>query len=423
MKSVVAMILAGGQGSRLLILSQKRAKPAVPFGGYLRIIDFTISNVMRSGIQYVGILTQYKPSSLMDHVSNGEAWGFIGRHRDAVILPPYIGENESDWYLGTADAIYQNISFLNRWDVDTVLVLSGDHIYNMDYSEMINFHREKKADLTIAMKRVPLHETSQFGIAEVDSNYEISDFFEKPILPPTNIASLGIYVFNADVLRKRLSEDVVSNTEHDFAKNIIPNMIGRDRVFCYPFSDYWKDVGTIQSYWSANMDALNPASGLDLYKWQIRTNPNDRNMVDKEPAKFYSKSKASNSIISHGCKIYGEVKNCLLSPGVIIKEGAKVENSIIFHDTEVGSSTHIIDSIIDKDVIIEENCKIGLSGATPNKEHPHLLNSGISVIGKTARIPADMTIEKNALIYPDVTAQDFPDTFIPSGFTIYPVGS
>lgn len=416
------MILAGGQGSRLLILSQKRAKPAVPFGGIYRLIDFTITNVMRSGIRLMGILTQYRPYSLMDHISNGEAWGFVGRRRSARILPPYVGEDESDWYLGTADAIYQNLSFIERFKADTVVILSGDHVYCMDYSDIIRFHAEKNADLTIAMKHVPFYESSRFGIADVNADSRVVDFFEKPANPPTNIASLGIYVFKAEVLKQRLLEDTVRDSSHDFAKDLIPRMVKKDKVFCYLFEDYWQDVGTISTYWSANMDALNCASGLDLFKWGMRTNPFDRKLADKFPARFTSTAKVGNSIISPGCVISGEVFNSVLSPGVIVKKGAMVKNSIVFHDTVIGVNVEIDKTIVDKDVVIGDNCVIGVEGEEANYENPDLLNSGITLIGKYAKIPSGEIVEKNSLVYPEVDAHDLPDSLIESGYTIYHKG-
>jgi glucose-1-phosphate adenylyltransferase len=269
----VAMILAGGEGSRLSVLSEKRAKPAVPFGGIYRIIDFTMSNVMHSEVPVVGICTQYKPYSLADHVSTGEAWGFARRGRMARVLPPYKGEVDSDWYAGTADAIYQNLEFLARFHPNLVLVLSGDHVYRMDYRPMIVFHLECKAALTIACQEVPLEEVSRFGIAETDARSRIIGFQEKPKESPrSNLANLGIYVFDTAILADRLRADAHDKkSTHDFGRDVIPSMIASDPCYAYPFSGYWRDVGTYHSYWQAHMDLLDPRSGLEINRWEVCT--------------------------------------------------------------------------------------------------------------------------------------------------------
>ncbi len=421
MENVIALILAGGQGSRLSILSQKRAKPAVIFGGSYRIIDFTLSNVINSGINIVGILTQYKPLSLMDHIGKGEAWGFVGRKRICRILPPYTGIKETDWYLGTADAVFQNISFIEKYKPDYVLILSGDHIYNMDYEKMIKFHIEKKADLTIAVQEVSIKEAHRFGIAVTDKNAQIIEFQEKPEKPKNNLASLGIYVFSREILLKRLIEDSKdAYSEHDFGKNVIPKMINLDRVFAYKFSGYWKDVGTIYSYWETNMELLKENSPIDLHKWNIRTNPYDRSVGEKPPT-FYAKgSKVENSIIGVGCVIEGYVKNSILSPGVVIKRGAVVEDSIIMNDSFIGKNSHLKKVISDKDLVVGENCKIGFGQNIPNKKYPNLLSEGITVIGKKVKISDNITIGKNCLIYPDVNESCFENIEkVESGETIF----
>jgi len=415
MSDIVGMILAGGQGSRLSILSKKRAKPAVPFGGIYRIIDFTLSNAMVSGIRYVGILTQYNPFSLTDHIRGGEFWGFTGRRHLARILPPFTGEEESDWYLGTADAIYQHRDFIERFDCEIVAVLSGDHIYNMDYTEMIESHIDRKADLTIAGKRFPWEETYRFGTMEIDDDDRVIGFEEKKPNAKSNIASLGIYIFNKEVLFQRLIEDSEQDTNHDFGKNIIPNMINKDKVYCYFFDDYWMDVGTVHSYWEASMEILNPGSGLDLFKWNTRTNPIGRESGDKEPAKFGANAIVKNSVITYGCKIYGEVRNCVLSPGVVIGKGAKVEDSVIMHDAFISENVYIKKSILDKNVFVGKNTVIGVGDDIENKKYPNLLNTGITLIGKGVSIPDNVTIGKNCLIFPDVKKQFFQSNDLPSG--------
>lgn len=420
--TVVAMLLAGGQGSRLSILSQHRAKPAVPFGGNYRIIDFTLSNVMHAEIPYIGILTQYKPYSLMEHFGNGEWWGFTGRGRIGRILPPATGEEDSDWYAGTADAVWQNRSFLARFHPDLVLVLSGDHIYRMDYADLIAFHRERKADLTIAMQRVPWEDTSRFGVAETDESGRIIRFQEKPKKDPiSNLASLGIYVFDTDVLLRRLAEDAErEDSKHDFGMNVIPSMLGRDKVYAYEFSGYWRDVGTLQSYWDANMESLDPNSGLDLLAWQLRTNYYEPRPHNELPPRIGSGANVQDSYVARGCVVEGTVVHSILFPGVRVERDAIVRDSIVMNNSWVGQGCLVERAILDKNVEIGPCCKIGTAGdCVANKQFPHLLDSGLVVIGKNARVPTGLEMGKNVLIYPDVVHTDFPAACLESGSTVF----
>ncbi len=418
---IVAMLLAGGQGSRLSILSQRRAKPAVPFASNYRIIDFTISNVMHSNIPYLGILTQYKPSSLMDHIGSGNAWGFVGRKRIAKVLPPYTGEEDSDWYMGTADAVYQNVSFLNKYESDVVVILSGDHIYRMDYSEMIKFHLENDADLTIAMQEVPWEDVSRFGVAQTDENQRIIAFQEKPKTNPiSNKASLGIYAFKTKKLIERLIEDAENeNSSHDFGKDVIPGMLNRDKLYCHLFSGYWRDVGTIKSYWDSNMEALQSDSGLDLEAWNVRTNPKMDNLKCMSGNIIGDAAEISNSLIARGCEIDGTVKNSIISPGVDIARGAVVEGCIIMDECKICEGAYLKEVILDKDVIVGRKTRIGFGEVKKNERFPHLLDSGITVVGKNAFIPDDIEIGRNCLIFPDAAKEDFSDSVINSGSTIF----
>ncbi len=420
--TVVAMLLAGGQGSRLSILSQHRAKPAVPFGGSYRIIDFTLSNVMHAEIPYIGILTQYKPYSLMEHFGNGEWWGFSGRGRVGRILPPATGEEDSDWYAGTADAVWQNRNFLARFNPDMVLVLSGDHIYRMDYADLIAFHRERKAELTIAMQRVPWEDTSRFGVALTDETGRIVQFQEKPKTNPiSNLASLGIYVFDTEVLLRRLAEDAENEqSKHDFGMNVIPSMLERDKVFAYEFSGYWRDVGTIQSYWDANMEALEPSSGLDLMEWSLRTNYYEPRTQNELPAWVGPHARIVNSYVPRGCVVDGVVEHSILFCGVRVERDAIVRDSIVMNNSWIGPGAVVEKAILDKNVQIEQCCKIGADDAcVPNKEFPHLLDSGLTVVGKNAHLPAGLEVGKNVLIYPDVEPRDFTSGVVQTGQTVY----
>ncbi|HWU37674.1 MAG TPA: sugar phosphate nucleotidyltransferase, partial [Candidatus Acidoferrum sp.] len=315
-KDTLVMLLAGGVGSRLSILASERAKPAVPFGGAFRIIDFTLSNVMHSGLELVGLLTQYRPLSLMDHVRNGEPWDLIGRARGVKILPPQTGQKDSDWYKGTADAVYQNLAFVQERTPDKVLILSGDHIYRMDYEQMIAAHEAHGADVTIAAMPVPWDETHRFGVIIAGEDGVITDFQEKVKNAKSNLASMGVYVFNAGVLVEELRAVVGARQGYDFGKDIIPGMLGRRKMLRYPFSGYWRDVGTIKSYHEANMDCLHPDSGLDLRRWEIRTAPDVQHPGDRPPILVGSAASVNNCLVGRGCVISGDIAQSIIFPGV-----------------------------------------------------------------------------------------------------------
>ncbi len=418
MKDTLVMLLAGGVGSRLSILGHERAKPAVPFGGIYRIIDFTLSNAMNSGLNTVGVLTQYNPLSLMEHIGTGEPWDFIGRTRGAKILPPRTGQKDYDWYKGTADAVRQNIDFIESNASDRVLILSGDHIYKMDYSLLIDFHITNKADLTIGMMTVPWEDTIHFGIATTDESSRIIDWEEKPQKARNNLASMGIYVFNTNYLLQALR----SHREHDFGKNIIPAAIESDRVFAYRFEGYWRDVGTLEGYWKANMDLLDINSGLDLSSWTVHTNVEEEGRLGDRPPTFISpKSFVKNSVISPGCIIEGRVENSILSAGVFVAKDASVVDSVIMHDSQISSGAQIKESILDKLVKVGENAVLGAGSADiPNKEKPHHLSNGMVVVGKGAEIPPDFKIGKNSILHPKLTPEDYTSSDIPPGETIRP---
>jgi glucose-1-phosphate adenylyltransferase len=414
-KDALVLILAGGVGSRLNILVGHRAKPAVPFAGVYRIIDFSLSNVMNSGLTRVGVLTQYKPLSLMRHIGGGEAWDFTGRTRGVKILPPRTGEKESDWYRGTADAIRQNIDFIEANPSREILVLSGDHIYHMDFDAMIEYHRHKKADITIGMMVVPKSQIHQFGAGIVDTNNKIIDWEEKPAEPHTNLASMGIYVFDTQYLLRVLALD---RNEHDFGMHIVPRAIVQDRVFAYPFYGYWRDVGTIQAYWEANMDVIREGSGISPQEWGIRPNVSaEGRPMDRAPARFLSGCKLHSSMISAGCIIEGDVINSILSPGVQVKEGAVVKDSVIFEDSVIDRGAVVDLAICDKRVKVGRNAVVGYgeNKDIPNRLHPKHLYTGITLIGKQAEVPAEMKIGRNCTVNPRRRESDYTDLFLRDG--------
>jgi len=416
MRKTLGMLLAGGVGSRLNILAQARAKPAVPFGGLYRIIDFTLSNATNSGLTNIGVLTQYKPLSLMEHIGDGEAWDFIGRMRGAKILPPRTGEKDSDWYKGTADAIRQNMDYILSHNPERVMVLSGDHIYHMDYSRMLAYHKNQNADLTIGMMRVPWEETHHFGIAIVDDDHRLTAWEEKPKKASNNLASMGIYVFNTDFLSYCLREI----PEHDFGKNIITSVIRTHKVQAYLFEGYWRDVGTLYSYWNANMDLLRPDSGLNLSAWKVFTNLEEEGRRgDRQPTRIMASAAVANSFVSQGCVIEGEVANSILSPGVKVLRGAKVTDSVVMHDVMIEPGAQVDRVIADKLSRFGSLCQVGIgNGQKANKRFPDHLKEGLTVVGKGAHIPAKVKIGTNCIVYPQVGADDFSAEEISDGGTI-----
>lgn len=356
---IVAMILAGGQGSRLGVLTKKLAKPAVPFGGKYRIIDFPLSNCSNSGIYTVGVLTQYKPLELNAHIGIGEAWDLDRENGGVSILPPYQEEKGGQWYKGTANAIYQNIEFVDRYDPEYILVLSGDHIYKMDYTKMLDFHKEKNAEATIAVIEVPMKEACRFGIMNTREDLSVYEFEEKPEKPKNNLASMGIYIFNWKTLKKYLREDEADKTsKNDFGMNIIPKML-RDgnKMVAYPFKGYWKDVGTINSLWEANMDLIREDNELDLQDedWKIYS----KNPV--RPAQYIGENaKVTNSLVVEGCVVNGQIENSILFQGVQVGKNSVVRDSIIMTDAKIGDNVVIEKAIVGSGAIVRKDCKISL---------------------------------------------------------------
>lgn len=357
-KEIVAMILAGGQGSRLGVLTKNLAKPAVPFGGKYRIIDFPLSNCSNSGIYTVGVLTQYKPLTLNEHIGIGDTWDLDRRDGGVSILPPYQKEKGGDWYKGTANAIYQNIEFIERYNPEYVLILSGDHIYKMDYDKMLEMHKKKEADATIAVIKVPINEASRFGIMNTREDLSIYEFEEKPKCPKSTNASMGIYIFKWSVLKKFLEEDELDkSSSNDFGKNIIPKMLkAGKKLFAYPFKGYWKDVGTIESLWEANMDLLKHEDELSLYdsEWRIYSaNP-------VRPAQFIGKdAEIKTSLTVEGCIVHGKVENSVLFQGVYVGKGAVIKDAVIMPNTRIEDEVVIEKAIIGSEAIVGKGCKVG----------------------------------------------------------------
>ena len=387
-KEFVAMLLAGGQGSRLYALTVKTAKPAVSFGGKYRIIDFTLSNCINSGIDTVGVLTQSQPLVLNEYIGNGQPWDLDRVYGGVKILPPYQGQKSADWYKGTANAIYQNLEFINRYDTDYVLILSGDHIYKMDYDKMLKYHKEKGADCTIAVIDVPIEEASRFGIMSTNEDGSIYKFAEKPKNPDSTSASMGIYIFNRDKLESYLTADEADpESSNDFGKNIIPNMLAAgEKMFAYPFEGYWKDVGTISSLWEANMDLIGDEPLLDLGDpdWKIYSKNQSNG------PQFVAKSaRIENCYITDGCEIYGTVINSVLGSGVKVGHGAYVKDSVLMGDIEIAAGATVNYSIIDTNVEIGAGAVVGAA-----KEKA----KGITVLGQDVKVSNGATVEDGAII-------------------------
>ena len=409
-----AFILAGGVGSRLCLLSERRAKPAVPFGGKYRIIDFTLSNCVNSGIYDVGVLTQYRPTSLNQHIGTGRPWD-LDRSRGGVqILQPSLGSIESDWYQGTADAIYRNLIHLRRRHAEHVLVLSGDHVYVMDYNVLHAFHVANGAAVTVAVTEVPADAISSFGIIEVDAAGRVVGFQEKPKQSHSRLASMGVYLFERDSLFQWLAEDAeMEHSSHDFGKDLLPRLVARgDRVYAYRFTDYWQDVGTLDSYYESNLAFLedDPPLQLSGSDWTIHTQS-----ADRPPVRFETGGQVVRSVVANGCVVAGRVVRSVLFPGVVVPAGAEVRDSIVMQDTWVGRDAVVDHAIVDKEVRIGDGASIGSGDASiPNAACPEHLSSGLSVVGKGARIPEGIRIGRNARIGAFVQETDLTDD-VPSG--------
>jgi glucose-1-phosphate adenylyltransferase len=404
-----AIILAGGEGSRLSVLTAKRTKPAVPFAGKYRIIDFTLSNCVNSGLFDIMVLAQYRPQSLIEHIGSGAPWDLNRDFTGGIkILTPYKARFDSDWYIGTADAVQQNFTFIKRDSPDLVLLLSGDHIYTMDYDAMIAFHQDHHADLTVGTIRVPIEEASRFGILATNKAYKVKSFVEKPVEPPSNLVNMGVYLFNREVLDRVLWEDHNSKkSAHDFGRDIIPKLVNSDaNVYAFPYTGYWMDVGTVNSYWQSHMDLLSPNPPLKLYdrRWVIHTRTEER-----PPVRFPDESSVYASMITDGCFVESgaRVESSVLSPGVIVRPGAVVRESILLTDCIVESGAVIERAILDKRVRVGQNAHIG-----GGVHQPDIL---LSLVGKNATLPEGLVIEPGAEIGTDVIPSDFDSLHVIAG--------
>lgn len=418
-KEMIAMLLAGGQGSRLGVLTSKLAKPAVAFGGKYKIIDFPLSNCINSGIDTVGVLTQYRPLRLNQHIGIGIPWDLDRNIGGVTVLPPYEKSNNSEWYTGTANAIYQNIEFIDYYNPDYVLILSGDHIYKMDYEHMLDYHKSMNADVTLATYQVPWEEASRFGVVITNDDGIISEFEEKPENPRSNKASMGIYIFNWKILREALVT-MKDQPGCDFGKHIIPYCHENGNKICaYDFEGYWKDVGTLGSYWEANMELVDIVPEFNLYEefWKIYTK------TDAIPPQYIDEAaKVSKCIIGEGTEIYGTVENSVIGSCVTIGEGAVVKDSIIMNGVTIEAGAYVEKGIIAENVKVGANAKLGVGEEAVNEMKPNIYAFGLVTIGENSVIPEGVTIGKNTAIFGDTDPSDYPDGTLPSGGSIIKAG-
>ena len=418
-KEMIAMLLAGGQGSRLGVLTSKVAKPAVAFGGKYRIIDFPLSNCINSGVDTVGVLTQYQPLRLNTHIGIGIPWDLDRNIGGVTVLPPYEKSSNSEWYTGTANAIYQNLDYMESFNPEYVLILSGDHIYKMDYEVMLDFHKANNAEVTIAVMPVPMEEASRFGSMITDENRKITDFEEKPANPRSNLASMGIYIFNWKTLKDALLA-MVEQPALDFGKHVIPYCHEKGApLYAYEFNGYWKDVGTLSSYWEANMELIDIVPEFNLYEeyWKIYTKS------DALPPQYISAdSVVERSIIGEGTEVYGKVYNSVIGRGVTIGKDTVIRDSIIMNDTVIGANGELNKAIIAENVTIGDNVKLGVGEEAENETAPHIYNHGIVTIGEKSVIPSGVTVGKNSVIFGTTTAADYDNAYLASGKTLIKAG-
>ena len=418
-KEMIAMLLAGGQGSRLGVLTSKVAKPAVAFGGKYRIIDFPLSNCINSGVDTVGVLTQYQPLRLNTHIGIGIPWDLDRNIGGVTVLPPYEKSTNSEWYTGTANAIYQNLEYMESYNPEYVLILSGDHIYKMDYEVMLDFHKANNAEVTIAVMPVPMEEASRFGIMIADENHRITEFEEKPEHPRSNLASMGIYIFNWKTLKEALIA-MADQPALDFGKHVIPYCHEKGApLYAYEFTGYWKDVGTLSSYWEANMELIDIVPEFNLYEeyWKIYTKSEIQ-----PPDYIAADSVVERSIIGEGSEVYGEVYNSVIGCGVTIGKGTVIRDSIIMNQTQIGEGCEINKAIIAENVVVGNQVKLGVGEEAENDTAPHIYNHGLVTIGEKSVIPDGISVGKNSVISGGTAAADYEDSQLASGKTLIKAG-
>ena len=418
-KEMIAMLLAGGQGSRLGVLTSKVAKPAVAFGGKYRIIDFPLSNCINSGVDTVGVLTQYQPLRLNTHIGIGIPWDLDRNIGGVTVLPPYEKSSNSEWYTGTANAIYQNLEYMESYNPEYVLILSGDHIYKMDYEVMLDFHKANNAEVTIAVMPVPIEEASRFGIMIADENHRITEFEEKPEHPRSNLASMGIYIFNWKTLKEALIA-MADQPALDFGKHVIPYCHEKGApLYAYEFTGYWKDVGTLSSYWEANMELIDIVPEFNLYEeyWKIYTKSEIQ-----PPDYIAGDSVVERSIIGEGSDINGEVYNSVIGCGVTIGKGTVIRDSIIMNQTQIGEGCEINKAIIAENVVVGNQVRLGVGEETENDTAPHIYNHGLVTIGEKSVIPDGISVGKNSVISGVTAAADYEDSQLASGKTLIKAG-
>ncbi|MFP3154282.1 glucose-1-phosphate adenylyltransferase [Lachnospiraceae bacterium ZAX-1] len=418
-KEMIAMLLAGGQGSRLGVLTSDVAKPAVAFGGKYRIIDFPLSNCINSNIDTVGVLTQYQPLRLNTHIGIGIPWDLDRNNGGVTVLPPYEKSDNSEWYTGTANAIFQNLTYMESYNPEYVLILSGDHIYKMDYEVMLDFHKENKADVTLATIPVSLEEASRFGIVITDEKRQIVEFEEKPENPRSNLASMGIYIFTWKVLKESLLV-LAEQKNCDFGKHVLPYCHEKgQRLFAYEYNGYWKDVGTLGSYWEANMELIDLIPEFNLYEeyWKIYTKSD---II--EPQFVSGKSVIERSIVGEGTEVFGEIYNSVIGAGVYIGKGTVIRDSIIMKETTIGDHVTVNKSIIAENCVLEDNIALGIGDARPNKMNESVYSFDLVVIGENSHIPSGVKIGKNTAISGETTAEDYAGGVLESGESIIKAG-
>ena len=411
-KKVLGLVLAGGLGEGLSILAQERTIAAMPYAGKYRVIDFTLSNLVNSAIYDVGVLLQYRPHSLVDHLGIGKPWDLDRLHGGLRILQPYLGDPGSTWFRGTADAVYQNLPLIEDSGADLLLILMGDQVYKLDYREILAQHLASGASLTLATRRVPMEEAGRYGILETDADGRVTSFTEKPAEPPGNLASVGVYVFDS----RRLAAEFRTTPRIDFGREVIPELVRQAAVYAYPFEGYWRDVGVLDSYYQAHMDLLQKPPRFDLYhdRWTIYTVSQER-----APARVGAEAVIDQSLICHGCRIEGTVIRSVLSPGVRVARGAVVRDSVILTDSVIGSGSLVDHCILDKEVEVGDGCRVGIGDdAPPNESIPELLHSGLTLAGKRSIIPDGYQVGRNCRIGLGVQESDYPSRVVPSGTSV-----